>query len=604
MDQYQSAEFLGIFPPPQRLTITGATFLWPANPSVRWHGAPSVIPPIIVRQLNSLDVSAITTAAAIVDVIIDSALPHAQEYELTIGENGVHVRASDPQGAAYALQTLKQIITARGNTIPAVQICDWPELMRRGFYLDVSRGKVPSIEKLESIIRYLAELRYNEFQLYIENVFAFPGHEFYADTTPLTASDIQHLDHLCAQNGIEFVPSLASLGHFEKILRHPRYRHLAEIEPTELAARGIKPWCNDPWTLCISDPAALSLLSGMYDAFLPNFSSRHFNICCDESWDLALGRSRDYADQIGGVGEAYVRWIRQCATMATRHGKSVALWGDIILNHPEKIPSLPNDATLLEWGYEADHPFEEHGEIFARAGRPWYVCPGTSSWQSFGGRLDTALSNIRCAVAAGRRHGAAGMLLTDWGDYGHQQCFAVSVIPLIAGGAIAWNPQSRDADIDRCVARMVGHLPAVDALKLLGTIHGRIATARPRNSSLEFHLFREPASEHVYRDMFNPAAGGEVLAELEQSIAAVEGFSMPMDKHLHDGLLISLKMAAMAITHGLHRSGAKGVSDRAAQHQIITALADEYRTHWHRWNKPSRWVDIELWFQRLAAQYQ
>lgn len=46
---------------------------------------------------------------------------------------------------------------------------------------------------------------------------------------------------------------------------------------------------------------------------------------------------------------------------------------------------------------------------------------GTSSWNSLTGRTANCVENIRQAVRSGITHGAVGMLLTDWGDYGHTQ---------------------------------------------------------------------------------------------------------------------------------------------------------------------------------------
>jgi hexosaminidase len=606
LEQNQSSDSWGLWPQPRTISPIGGTLNWPDRPTVRLRGLPPALPPMIVQQLKALNLTVVmgNGVSATVEVAIEPGLPHAEEYRLTVGAKSVVILAADWHGVGYALDTLRQIIVQFGKAVPQAEINDWPELKRRGFYLDVSRGKVPTVEKLEMIIQLLARLRYNEFQIYIENIFEFPGHDFYADTTPLTAAEVRHLDRVCQGCGIDFVPSLTSLGHFDKILRHPRYRHLAEIEPAEILAQGIKPWCDDPWTLCISDPAAAELISDLYDAFLPHFSSSSFNICCDESWDLALGRSRDYARQMGGVGEVYVRWINQCAAIAARHGKSIALWGDIILNHPEKISALPRDATLLEWGYESDHPFDAHGREFAQSDRPWYVCPGTSSWQSFGGRLDTALANIRNAVTAGRRHSARGMLLTDWGDYGHQQCFVVSLVPLIAGAAIAWNLQTSDTEILNFSRSILGLHHAVDHIRLLGTLHGRIARQRPRNSSLEFRLFREPPADRTYLDMLNPDAAREVLVELDHALAKAQSGTTSIDRYLNDGLRISLEMSSIAIAHGLHRLGEAASCPTGSLPRRIDSLAEEYRIHWHRWNKPSRWVDIQQWFDKLSAQYR
>ena len=78
-------------------------------------------------------------------------------------------------------------------------------------------------------------------------------------------------------------------------------------------------------------------------------------------------------------------------------------------------------ACLLYTSYEADHPFEKEAAQFAGANIPFYVCPGTSTWQTLVGRHDNALANLRAAAAAGRKFGAAGFLNTDWGDGGHPQ---------------------------------------------------------------------------------------------------------------------------------------------------------------------------------------
>lgn len=113
-------------------------------------------------------------------------------------------------------------------------------------------------------------------------------------------------------------------------------------------------------------------------------------------------------------------------------------WGDIILNKPELIEELPKDVIALEWGYEANHPFDRDGSLFAAAGVPFYVCPGTSSWNSIAGRTDNMLGNLRSAAENGKKHGAMGYLVTDWGDHGHLQYLPVSYAAFAAGAAYAW----------------------------------------------------------------------------------------------------------------------------------------------------------------------
>ena len=93
-------------------------------------------------------------------------------------------------------------------------------------------------------------------------------------------------------------------------------------------------------------------------------------------------------------------------------------WGDIIRHYPELIDRIPKDVMVLDWGYTYDHPFDRVKD-FKSAGLPFYACPGTSSWGAFFPRWPDAAENIAGFAQAGARHGACGLLNTDWGDDGH-----------------------------------------------------------------------------------------------------------------------------------------------------------------------------------------
>src|SRR6185295_13749193 len=108
------------------------------------------------------------------------------------------------------------------------------------------------------------------------------------------------------------------------------------------------------------------------------------------------------------------------------------------------VPEVPKDAVACLWGYEADHPFEEQTQTLAEAGLPFYVCPGTSSWQSIGGRLDNMLANVRSAAHWGAQRGARGLLVTDWGDRGHLQPSFASLPGFLVAADLAWNPRAAE----------------------------------------------------------------------------------------------------------------------------------------------------------------
>jgi hexosaminidase len=622
---------LNLVPAPKRIKILPGIWKIPANGAVALESFDEgllqcmrkLCSVLAVRTRSSWSVmsSGASSTSSAIRFLFSPAIQHPQGYELSIDNNGVLVCAATPQGLFYGAQTLLQLITACPGGLPHLKIMDWPDYQRRGWYLDISRGKVPKLSTILDLVDRLAALKINEFQLYVENVFKFRRHpDFYRDTTPLTPAEIRAIDTACRRVHIDFVPSLTSLGHFDKILRLPRYRHLAEIEPVDLAKQGVKTWCADPWTLNVTDPKSRELLAEMYDEFLPNFSSDLMNICCDEPWDLGKGQSRAAARRLG-TGRLYVDWVKFCAGLAARHGKRIQLWGDIIINHPDLIDRLPPDAILLEWGYESDHPFAGHGRLFAASGRQFYVCPGTSSWQSLGGRSLNAFANIRSAAQAGLAHGALGLLTTDWGDHGHQQMPAASLLPMAAGAALAWNVAQSDRDIIHAAAVHVLHSNSkvADAVYELGNVYQRISRKRIRNASLEFFLFREPWDQREKLKLVKP---DQLKPELARMKKLIKVFSVAVKKAQAADRWIfdELAFTAHLVRHVLLRAecrlskNAAGKVTRASKHRWskimaaqtadIRQLRAEFRTLWLARNKRSRVADVLAHFQRLQKEYR
>lgn len=617
-----------------------------------------------------------------------------QAYRLVINKDGITLSAAGAAGIFYGFQTLLQIVRGERNSklktqnakrktrnakrggafsLPCVEILDYPDFARRGFYHDTARGKVPKVETLLQLIDDLGHLKYNEFQLYIENNFEFRRYpEMYDDTTPFSAEDLLALDAACRVRHIDFVPSLTSLGHFERILSRPKFRHLAEAEPAQLKAMHAACWHEaGPWSLAVADPEARDFLKNMYGEFAPNFSSGLFNICCDEAYDLGTVRSKKLAEERGGTGQLYVDWINYCADLAKGHGKAIQMWGDIILNHPELIDKLPADGTLLEWGYEHDHKFEEHCRVFAErlglprkagdsGGRNFYVAPGTASWLSLSSRSKNAFGNIHSAAVNGLKFEAKGLLLTDWGDNGHQQPLAVSLCAIAYGAAASWNLaatpnpyreddtatrrrgdttkqiENRKSKIENFLTGASWHLFQDPSGKLgalayeLGLTYERFSWQR-FNGSLDWFLFREKWDFANYVNRAEDADLPKVIAATEKILKAIR----PGASQRQDGVLVvgELVLSGLLIIHTCRRTAlrkawlAADPAKRNPEHEELrnkpprplpksfdremrvlreeaAALREVFEKLWRARNRPSRLEDVLAEFDRLGREYR
>jgi len=410
--------------------------LLPAPRSLKLGGGVFVLPK--VKPLGAIRV-----------VQTNSAPVAPEGYALEISNRGVEIAFRDGGGLRAASATLRQLLREYGRTLPCLKIRDWPDFTRRGVMLDISRGRVPKLETLLELAEKLSDFKINELQLYTEHTFAYQKYKsVWQSWGALTAKEIQILDARCRELGIDLVPNQNSFGHLRHFLEDPRLKKLGELgEPYEADT---KDFLRRPTTLAPNHPGTLPFLRGLYDELLPNFSSEFFNIGGDETWDLGKGQSKKLC-AAKGKGRVYFDFLKKIQREVKRRDKKMMFWGDIILKYPELICELPKNVIALTWGYEANHPFAKEAAQFAKAKIPFYVCPGTSTWQTLIGKHDNALANLRAAAKAGKKFGALGFLNTDWGDGGHPQPLAVSWPLFAAGAALAWNAKTLDEEKLRAV---------------------------------------------------------------------------------------------------------------------------------------------------------
>ncbi len=496
-----------LLPRPRRLELRAGEFSLASPVSLR--PPPGFASPALERLQAELERRgvALGPGGRALELVLDGRAGHGREgYELTIAPELVRLVASKGLGLNHGLRTLTQLVRLAeppGFTpgtlqppgklaLPALAIEDAPVFERRGVMLDVSRDRVPRTDYLLRLVEQLAEWKLNELQLYFEHAFAYRAHErVWRGVDPFTPDEIRALDRHCAAHGIELVPNQQSFGHLHHWLKHAEYRHLAEVPEgivhPFLGAGATRP---EPFSLCPTDPASLAFLGGLYDELLPCFTSGDFNVGLDETIDLGPGRSAA-AIRARGAGRVYLEFLRSVHGLVSARGKRMQFWADILLNHAELVPEVPKDAVAMLWGYEADHPFEQQTQTLAEAGLSFYVCPGTSSWQSIGGRIDNMLANVESAARWGAARGARGLLVTDWGDRGHLQPPFASWPGFLHAANQAWNPDGAGpSGLERLRATSRAHTTVLNRLDFvhadlpldLGRVAG-LSEARVRNAS-------------------------------------------------------------------------------------------------------------------------
>lgn len=395
----------------------------------------------------------------------------SEGYELHICEDRISITSNTTAGAFYAIQTLRQLF--KDDRIPCLYIRDWPDFPYRGFYHDVTRGRIQTVETIKKLIDDLAYYKLNSLQLYVEHVFEFEEtKELWESFGYLTKAEIREIDDYCRENFIDFIPSLATFGHLYDLLEQPKYKHLQVLKDYETIPNfwyaRMRHHTIDPL-----NSESFGVVKSLIDQYAPHFTSDYFNICCDETFDLS-----QYAEEGLDEGRIYVDFVKKIIGYVQNKGKKVMMWADILLEHPQTIAELPEDILFLNWYYSANpEKIENKISTFAQSGRKQIVCPGTSSWYRLCENVEVAEVNITKMIEIGYKHGAYGVLNTNWGDWGNPCSLELGMYGMVLGAEKSWSVDTELNDVFyRAVNTLLyGSENGIQSLKAVSALHNHIA---------------------------------------------------------------------------------------------------------------------------------
>ncbi|MCA1809916.1 MAG: glycoside hydrolase family 20 zincin-like fold domain-containing protein [Kiritimatiellia bacterium] len=593
----------GFLIPPRKFNMTGGRFRLPSRPVIAAALAEDVaVAGFLDAGLSRAGFRPVVKDAGAAPAIViqhNGRVRDPEGYLLQVTPAGIAVRAATAAGAFYGVQTLLELVRLHGAGLPCCEVDDAPAFRRRGVYLDCSRGKVPKISTLKSLVDLLAAWKINELQLYVENVFAFARHPAIGrGFDPFTPDDLCDLQAYCRLRHIRLVPSLASFGHMEKILMLPRYRKLGEMP----GFRGLP----GGTTLNPGHPGSIKLLAGLYDEFLPLFDALDFNVCGDEPWELGRGASQAAATR-KGVGQVYLDFIMKIRGLCFKHGKRVNLWSDIVLNHPEIIPDIPKDVVMLNWAYAVTRRrgrMQRSHEI-TDAGLPLVCCPGTQGWQSHGTRLQCAQDAVSRFAGIGFKQRAEGFLNTDWGDGGHRNTLAVSLCGFAHGAAHAWN--TRGVDDRQHVELFTRHIFNDKRGRLAAAIRGLGDAAGGNWAYVAFNesLYAPKPFQHFYGQCavrLNQVALDDAAVRERRAALGRISFKMPgpdqddFQKLMLEEFELARVMERTAfqrlqLARSIRARGGAAPAELRRHRDRLQMLARDCATTWRKLNRESRLCD-------------
>jgi hypothetical protein len=304
---------------------------------------------------------------------------------------------------------------------------------------DIAREQSPTYDVMRRMCDMTLEAGYNSIGLYLEHRFAYPHAPWAHGSGSVSGALIQKLQDDYRE--LQIVPFINLLGHFEGFLYTEPGSHFGEER-----FRGMQ---ADP-----TNEAFVEFAQAMLDDTIATFSSEIIHIGGDETMQLGANtRSRqavlDYersstASGIDGKALLYGNHFGPLARHVMKAGRKPAMWGDVLLEHPQAIELIPKETLIFDWQYFGDPA--RTAARFLELGFEVVLSPTLHTYNAAWMHLAQSEENVRQHAVAAGQLGATGICVTTWecALFGHYE----TLVPAIraAGRMISTTPSQSPAE--------------------------------------------------------------------------------------------------------------------------------------------------------------
>lgn len=301
--------------------------------------------------MGSIDNALIRQQCARLNLTLTGESPGREGYLLHVDQDSIVIAGSDPRGAFYGLQSLRQLLRKTDGQVrvPKLDVRDWPDKTFRGVKLYVpSRAQIPFFKRF--IRDFMALYKYNTLMMEMNACMRLdrhpelnagwvemgrdtnfsrknypPGvphdmesnssHHDTADGGFLEKEEVADLVRWVEENHIEVVPEVPSLTHAYYLLS--RHRELSQVPDVK--------W---PDTYCACDPRSYELLFDVMDEYIEVMKPKMIHAGHDE-WFAPFGLGPCCKDR--DPGEVYGEDLRKVHGYLAKKGIRMAIWGDYLL---------------------------------------------------------------------------------------------------------------------------------------------------------------------------------------------------------------------------------------------------------------------------------
>ncbi len=324
-----------------------------------------------------------------------------------------------------------------------------------GYLIDVARDAVPQVKTLKQQALNLALSGFDQIYLYLEDLLEVKDEPFFGHLRGrYSKQEIQELDAYCKSIGVELIPAIQTLAHFNALFIWPEYYYINDI--------------ND--ILLVNNERTHQLIERLFETVTDYFSSKTIHIGMDEAHRLGRG---NYLDKFGykKTSDIMLEHLNVVNEIAKKYNVKLEMWSDMFFrmafgDYYEKERLLPLDVVNLVpsnidqvyWDYVTDdkamldNMFKNHslfkGEtIFAS---------GAWKWNGWNPQNNFSIYLADIQLKACQKHHIQKVILTGWADDGAEASLFSNLPVIIYYGAYCYSHKTNSKYLNQISERVYG----------------------------------------------------------------------------------------------------------------------------------------------------
>jgi hexosaminidase len=462
----------------------------------------NALTPAMGFKLNLAETSQRRRGAIALELERDLSELGDEGYTLRVTPRRILIRAKEPAGLFYGIQTLRQLLPEQifSKTkaedadwkVPCVRITDYPRFRWRGLLVDPARHFITKQDMMR-FIDVMALHKFNSLQIHLTDdtgwrleIKRYPKLTEIGSCMDFTAmrrgdgadspggfysqDDIRQIVQYAAEHYINILPEIEMPAHTgAAIISYPEIG----LYPEKLSALPVeKRWAANERVLA-PRPQTVAFMQGVLTEVMELFPNRYIHIGGDEANIEHWKQSEEMQSlkrELGLKDEAELHswFIRQMDSFLTSHGRRLVGWDEILQG------GLAPGATVMSWRGQ------QGGITAANAGHDVVMAPTSHTYFDYyqgpsdkeplaiGGDLPLEkvygfepIPQDIDAEKAGHVLGVQGQL---WGEFiSNTPHLEYMTYPRAAALAeVGWSPQA-SRNYEKFLARLKCHLRRFDA---------------------------------------------------------------------------------------------------------------------------------------------